>query len=161
MLFRSGSEIVYVSSAACWQMLFDSEDAPPCIGGRCRTINMRGKRPRHDEMGMCRQLPKWLLDIPSACWGRQCIGMVVGERKRMGHTVTQHSTIPKQAVSGLLRGVSFLLKTDTNMSDFVRIDAVCRFFCRVSDLKSVSRCRLWYILLRGWFMTYSSMFLSC
>ncbi|KAJ6454430.1 hypothetical protein C8R45DRAFT_944687 [Mycena sanguinolenta] len=55
-------------------------------------------------MDMCR-LQKWLLNVASAhCqWGRQRIGMVVGESKRAGHTVTRDSTILKQAVSALLR----------------------------------------------------------
>jgi hypothetical protein len=54
--------------------------------------------------------------------------MVVGERKSAGHTVTQGSTtFPKQAVSGLLKAVSYLLKAHTNVSAFVR------YHLRVSD----------------------------
>ncbi|KAJ6449482.1 hypothetical protein C8R45DRAFT_947405 [Mycena sanguinolenta] len=67
-------------------------------------------------MDMCR-LQKWLLNVASAhCqWGRQRIGMVVGESKRAGHTVTRDLTILKQAVSALLR--------ERDVSDFVETDA--------------------------------------
>ena len=73
--------------------------------------------------------------------------MMVGERKRMCHTVTQDSTILKQVVSLLQKGILLFLKTDMDVSTFVRFHEVCLMFCHVSDLQGVSWCGHWYILI--------------
>ena len=57
-------------------------------------------------------------------------------------------TIPKQAVSELLKTVLCLLKVVINVSALVNNDRMCRIWWRVSELQDVSLCRRWYILLR-------------
>ena len=76
--------------------------------------------------------------------------MVVREREEdVSHCDTEfnHShTIPKQAVSDLLKTVLCLLKVVINVSALVNNDRMCRIWWRVSELQDVSLCRRWYIL---------------
>ena len=72
--------------------------------------------------------------------------MVVGEEEKKCPTVTQGSTIPKQAVLFFMKGVLYFLNASTNVSVLVRYHEMCRFLCGVSDLQDVSRCRRSYIL---------------
>ncbi|KAJ6490955.1 hypothetical protein C8R45DRAFT_1073654 [Mycena sanguinolenta] len=83
---------------------------------RCRTTwNMMGKRPRHEEMDICR-LQKWLLEVAPARWQRGPVHRDGGGREEEGR-------------------VGF---TERDVSDLVETDAMCRFFHRVSDLKKRS-----------------------
>jgi hypothetical protein len=74
-----------------------------------------------------------------------------GEEEDVSHHDTEFNrshTIPKQAVSDLLKTVLCLLKVVINVSAFMDYDKMCRILWRVSELQGVSLCRRWYILLK-------------
>ncbi|KAJ6449283.1 hypothetical protein C8R45DRAFT_1084293 [Mycena sanguinolenta] len=75
---------------------------------------MKGKRPRREEMDICR-LQTWLLEVASARWQRGPVHRDGGGSEEEGR-------------------VGF---TERDVSDLVETDAVCRFFHRVSDLKTL------------------------